>query len=256
MFVKAWHCKYCQGVLGKVGSETNVLMALVCVVSVGLGMVNERAVAALGLPKSTVPELVVSEKASCPTDGAAKLAGGEVQKFSMGVTLPMVPTRLVKRILSGEYVDMGELSQEALRAEFKRATEGEDQKSSKLKSLRQIADRDAWAASFAQYAGVVCRSHPGKAVALWGHLAVVMSCQNRTISGWWKTYDESLRHSYSSMEEVTFTLNQCLFTQAMVESSESMQRPTPPVSTLPVPPRPKKRRAQACFAWNDGRPCT
>ncbi len=54
---------------------------------------------------------------------------------------------------------MGELSQEALRAEFKRATEGEDQKSSKSKSLWQIADRDAWAASFAQYAGVVCRSH-------------------------------------------------------------------------------------------------
>ncbi len=72
--------------------------------------------------------------------------------------------------------------------------EGEDQKSSK--SLRQIADRDAWAASYAQYAGVVCCSHPEKAVTLWGHLAVVMSCQNGTISGWWKTYDETLRHSY------------------------------------------------------------
>ncbi len=35
--LRPMHCKYCQGVLGNVGSETNVLMALVCVVSVGLG---------------------------------------------------------------------------------------------------------------------------------------------------------------------------------------------------------------------------
>ncbi len=230
-------------------------MAIVCVVTISLGMAYERAVATLGLPKSTGSEVIASEKASCPTDGSAKVAAGEVQKFKIGETLPMVPTRLVKCILSGEYVDMGELSQEALWAEFRRVTEGEDYKLSKSKFLRQITDRDAWAASFAQYAGVVCRSHLEKVVALWGHLAVVMSCQNRTTSGWWKTYDELPRHSYSSMKEATFTLYKCLFTQAMVESSESMQRPTFTVPTLPVPPRPKKRRAQACFPRNDSRPC-
>ena len=82
-----------------------------------------------------MPELVAPGKANCPTDCTAKLASEEAQKFSMGVTLPTVPTRLVKRILSGEYVDMGELSQEALRAEFRRVTEGEDHKSSKSKSF-------------------------------------------------------------------------------------------------------------------------
>ncbi len=110
-------------------------------------------------------------------------------------------------------------------------------------------------ASFAQYAGVVSRSYPEKAVALWGHLATVMSCQNRATSGWWRSYDVSLRHSYSSMERADFLLNQCLLMQAMVESSESLQRPTPPVPGPLAPQRQRKRRVQACFAWNDGRPC-
>ena len=57
----------------------------------------------------------------------------EPQKFSMRVTLPTAlpgwsnvswhPARLVKRILAGEFVDMGELSEEALRAEFRRSGE-------------------------------------------------------------------------------------------------------------------------------------
>ncbi len=68
-------------------------------------------------------------------------------------------------------------------------------------------------ASFSQYAGVVSRSCLEKAVALWGHLATVMSCQNRATSGWWRSYDVSLRHSYSSMKQADFLLNQCLFTQ-------------------------------------------
>ncbi len=57
------------------------------------------------------------------------------------------------------------------------------------------------------------------------------------------------------MEQADFLLNQCLFTQAMVESSESLQRLTPPVPGPLAPQRQRKRRVQACFAWNDGRPC-
>ncbi len=67
----------------------------------------------------------------------------------MGVTLPTIPARLVKRILAGEFVDMGELSQDALRAEFRRSTEGEE-KPSKAKPFWPVADRDAWVTSFAQ----------------------------------------------------------------------------------------------------------
>ncbi len=118
-------------------------------VGAGLGAFDPHAVAALRLPKSSTsgkgspaPERPLTVDAEKP-DGAAmaesskdkpkpgdatSLEVKEVRKFSMGVTLPTVPARLVKRILSGEFVDMDELSEEALRAEFKRATDGEDQK--------------------------------------------------------------------------------------------------------------------------------
>ena len=53
--------------------------------------------------------------------------------------------------------------------------------------------------------------------------------------GWWRNYDLSLRHGYSSAEEADFALNQCLYMQAMVESSEALQRPAPP-AVLPLAP--------------------
>ena len=240
------------------GVSTIMLGATVGVLTpagAGLGVFDAGAVSDLGLPRSAADLGLVDP---VRVDGAVAVEpvpiGGEPQKFSMGVTLPTVPARLVKRILAGEFVDMGELSQEALRAEFRCPGEGEDQKSSKAK-FRPVADRDAWVAGFAQYAGVVCRTHPGKAVALWGHLAVMMSCPTRLTAGWWRNYDLSLRHGYSSAEEADFALNQCLYTQAMVESSEALQRPAPPAVLPLAPPRAKKRKVQACFAWNNGRAC-
>ena len=102
---------------------------------------------------------------------------------------------------------------------------------------------------------MVCRTHPGKAVALWGHLALLMSCPTRSTVGWWRNYNLSLRHGYSSAEEADFALNQCLYTQAMVESSEALQSPSPPVVLPVAPPRVKKRKVYACFAWNDAPRC-
>ena len=192
-------------------------------------------------------------------DGAVAIEpvpiSGEPQKFSMGVTLPTVPAHspcLAGQTYPGRRIcGHGGAVPEPLRVEFRCPGEGEDQKSSKAK-FRPVADRVAWVAGFAQYAGVVCRTHPGKAAALWGHLAVLMS---RSTAGWWRNYDLSLRHGYSSAEEADFELNQCLYTQAMVESSEALQRPAPP-AVLPLAPlRAKKRKVQACFAWNDGRAC-
>ena len=80
-----------------------------------LGIVDGCAMAALGLPKSAGnAKLDAMWDISHPAEGAKKAVKGVAQKFSMGVTQPTVPARLVKRILLGEFVDMGELSQDAL----------------------------------------------------------------------------------------------------------------------------------------------
>ena len=67
-------------------------------------MVDAHAVAALGLPKTNETSRVA--RASGTTvdqlkidhlvDAASKAVEGEPKKFSMGVTLPTVPVRLVK----------------------------------------------------------------------------------------------------------------------------------------------------------------
>ena len=176
-------------------------------------------------------------------DGAVAIEpypiSGEPQKFSMGVTLPTVPAH--SPCLAGQTYPGRRICGHGgavLRVEFRRPGEEEDQKSSKAK-FRPVADRVAWVAGFAQYAGVVCRTHPGKAVALWGHLAVLMSCPTQSTAGWWRNY---VRHGYSSAEEADFALNQCLYMQAMVESSEALQRPVPPALLPLAPLRAKKRK--------------
>ena len=90
---------------------------------------------------------------------------------------------------------------------------------------------------------------------LWGHLAVIMSYQDRRTLGWWKSYDVALHHSFSSMVEADFKLNQCLFTQMMVKSSEILQRPSLTVSTATTAPKAKQRKILVCFAWNDAKQC-
>ena len=76
--------------------------------------------ASLGLPVSVIDQVLASvpKKKSGGSPLSEKVE--QYHKFSMGVTLPTVQPRLVKRILSGEFVDMGELSQDALHEEFKK----------------------------------------------------------------------------------------------------------------------------------------
>ena len=96
------------------GVSTIMLGATVGVLTpagAGLGVFDAGAVADLGLPMSAADLGLVDP---VRVDGAVAVEpvpiGGEPQKFPMGVTLPTVPARLVKRILAGEFVDMGELS--------------------------------------------------------------------------------------------------------------------------------------------------
>ena len=75
-------------------------------------MFDAGAVAGLGLPTTVTDPGSVNPR---QVDGAIAVDPASIshdpQKFSMGVTLSTVPARLVKRILAGEFVEMGELSQ-------------------------------------------------------------------------------------------------------------------------------------------------
>ena len=88
----------------------------------------------------------------------------------------MVPARIVRRVLRGDYVDMAELTEENLELELWRAADGDEAKSAvPLSRLKAVPDVLTWARSFCLYAGIVVSAHPGKARDLWAYLSTLLS---------------------------------------------------------------------------------
>ena len=48
------------------------------------------------------------------------------QKFQLGETLPVVPARIVRRVLRGDFVDMAELTEDNLELELRRGSEADE----------------------------------------------------------------------------------------------------------------------------------
>ncbi len=84
-------------------------------------------------------------------------------KFQLGETLPVVPARIVRRILKGDFVDMAELSEENLEVELRRFLDGEDSKPLPAHKLSQVADLLGWVRAFCHYTVIVVRVHSSKA---------------------------------------------------------------------------------------------
>ncbi len=84
----------------------------------------------------------------------------------LGVNSPVVPSWIVKQILSADFGDMAELSNENLESEKRRSGEGEDTKSTPCVKLRPLPDLLAWSRAFTLYTGVVLSEYPGKGMEL------------------------------------------------------------------------------------------
>ena len=223
-----------------------------------LGAFDACLVRDLGLPTiGTEPGLVGPGGADPSGTVASGDASGPVstQKFQLGETLPVVPARIVRRILRGEFVDMAELSEEHLELELRRALEGEEGRTLPPHKLRPVPDILAWVRSFCHFAGIVVKAHPDKEVDLWAYQTVMLSGGDR--GDWWRTYVSRFRQQWSSLEKAQFgRLDQALHTKAIL--SAGVQTSTHP--PLPSPessgqPKGKKRKGMVCFAWNDGRVC-
>ena len=112
------------------------------------------------------------------TAHSRKTAGEEVgkgpRKFMLGVNSPVVPARIVKRILNCEFGDMAKLSNENLELEKRRSGEGDDAKASTRGKLRSLPVRLAWARAFSLYAGVVLSAYPSKGMELAAYQAMIL----------------------------------------------------------------------------------
>ena len=167
----------------------------------------------------------------------------------------MVPARIVRRVLRGDYVDMAELTEENPELELRRAADGDEAKSAvPLSRLKAVPDVLTWARSFCLYAGIVVSAHPGKARDLWAYLATLLSGADK--GEWWRAYDSRFRQQLQAAE--FGKLDQALFTWTFLSAGAagSAQRGG---SVTQVEGRTqlgsKRRKLAACYAWNDGKNC-
>ena len=224
---------------------------LVCCPS--LGVFDASRVRDLGLPPFEDPPL---PSGAGETSGGAKAQGTSgpvVQKFQLGPTLPVVPARIVRRVLRRDFVDMAELMEENLELELRRASESDEGKPVPLHKLKPVPDVLTWARSFCLYAGIVVTSHPSKARDLLAYLATLLAGAEK--GDWWRAYDSRFRQQLPALESAKFgRLNQALFTRTIFSAggAGSAQRGGPPPHSEGRNQSLSKRRKVA--AWNDACP--
>ncbi len=222
-----------------------------------LGVFDSSKVKDLGLPTiGTEPGPVRPGGRESSSAGSSREVAGpssSPQKFQLGETLPVVPSRLVRRVLRGDYIDMAELSEEHLELELRRSLEGEESKPTPSHKLRPVPGLLTWVQSFCHFAGIVAKAHPDKAVDLWAYLAIMLSGKDH--GDWWQTYDSRYRQQWPSLEKAEFgRMDQALYTKAIL-SAGCLKSTQPPPSEGTSLPKGKKRKLMVCFAWNDGRVC-
>ena len=93
--------------------------------------------------------------------------------FILSEALPVVPPKLVKRIVRGDYIDIAEILSDNMELECRRAlAESEGIGNMKQSGRREIPDTLSWLHCFSLYAAVLCTKYPGKAKQFWVYQAL------------------------------------------------------------------------------------
>ncbi len=244
---------------------------------------NSREVERLGLPtfpsqreESTAGDPGVV-KPSPSKDEALEDAEGP---FILSEALPVIPAKLVRRILRPEYVDMAELLKDNMEAERRKLAA----EAGSHFTRREVPDILSWIQCFNMYMAVVVSKYPGKTKEMLAYQALIVGESRRGGRGW-RLYDAAFRQQIRSLESVNFArINQSLYSTTILAFSGGRQtfcavcmqsdhtqeecglqasmnrQPTQgrdlgvaaPVRGLD---RRKRERVGACYAWNEGR-CT
>lgn len=94
--------------------------------------------------------------------------------FILDEALPVVPTKLVKQILRGEYIDMAELLKDNIEVERRRLTSTEEGGGSSSGARRGIPNLWSWLQCYSLYAAIMCSKYPVKAREMWVYQATII----------------------------------------------------------------------------------
>ena len=113
----------------------------------------------------------------------------------IGAGLPPVPSKLVKRIQDGRYIDMAEL----LPTNLSSSQSTDDEQSNKTKNqYQEVTNIVRWLQCFGIYLAVISRSAPHRTVDLLGYQnLIIQGCLNYQ-DGRWVVYDRQFRQKASA----------------------------------------------------------
>ena len=197
----------------------------------------------------------------------------EHRPFILSEALPVMPAKLVKRILRGEYVDMAELLIDNMEVERRRAVSEAEEGRARI-NQHEVPDMLSWLQCFSLYAAVVGSKFPEKVQDLWAYQATIIAEHRRCGGRGWCLYNAGFQQQIVSIESAEFgKLNQALYAMAygsvgqFCDSCLQTHALNPArvvqVVRLREPSREhreggrtgehstKRRRRWACYAWND-----
>lgn len=152
---------------------------------------------AVSSPQQGAQVSLTSSLASTPAPSTIPEQGdkGEEPKLHPfnNPSLPPIPTRLLRVIQAGGYINLGELLPEALAEAFdKPHKEGKDEPSRKQFSIEAPLD---WAMEFATFAAATAHYHPDRAPALLIYFGIIMRLAREGGARTWLHYDRVFRQA-------------------------------------------------------------
>ena len=256
------------------------------------GAEDPEAVRELRLPSFEVDLSTAGEAAAGVATSRTREVNPDSLPFVLSETLPIVPAKLVRKILSGDFVDMAELLKDNMEAERRRHASEADPTQGHLgqpPTRREVPDLMSWLQCFSLYAAVVCNKYPEKAREMWAYQALMISEFRRCGGRGWQLYDTAFRQHAASLELTDFSkINQglyattflayggkgqfchsCMLSDHTVEEcalhpsrsvpviriGESVGEGSREDARLPRSQECRRAARGACFAWNNGR-CT
>ena len=133
--------------------------------------------------------------------------------FILGESLLVVPAKLVKRTIKGDYLDMAEMLSDNIEAERWRAlAEREGGLSPRSMGRREVPDMLSWLHCFSLYATIACSHRPEKARQMWAYQALMITEARRCGGRDWLLYDATFCQQASPRDNADFSmLNQALY---------------------------------------------
>ncbi len=149
------------------------------------------------------PEVGEKGREQGPVDTSTTAKTKEPPPYIVSEALPVVPGKLVKKIVRGEYIDMAELLKDNVEAERRRLS-GEHRTGQRL-GRREVSDFESWLQCFSAYTAVVCSKYPHKARELWAYQAFLITEHRKCGEQGWTLYDSAFRQQITSLETADFS---------------------------------------------------